>query len=357
MRVRWPAVLVVPLLLVLAACDHSTPFDPPDTSNEGPFSAAEPVRLTYALGGVHAAAWTPAGDSILYSWRVPAEPDRCIAVLPAAGGSIGSQVCPRNDAGADSVHLFDLPAVAEGGALAYKRIRARANSNVFLGGLFAASRAAPDATTPLMNLPGTVGGVLYQDATVLRWRDDGRLVALGMVDEIWECTVVPPATACDDQLVRHARDVLLLDPAGSATPIAGTRLATSAAPGANADELFLTFAGDTRLHRLQISTGTLATVHDFGAAGIARAAHHAAGRVVVVVGGSVGLLDDNNGPLQFGDAGGTLWVVGADGSGATPVGGGLAYLAPALSPDGSAVVAEADPLATGNSSLYRIDLE
>jgi hypothetical protein len=93
-------------------------------------------------------------------------------------------------------------------------------------------------------------------------------------------------------------------------------------------------------------------VHDFGPAGVARDVHASGSRVAVVVGGRVAFgVHPRAGPVQW-DSGGTLHVVDLDGGDDlvldTP---GRLYRRPAVSPDGSSIVAEGFPLViTGPAS-------
>lgn len=329
------------LLLCAAACDHTGPFVPEDPTLTAPFEAGNPARLTFATV-VSAPAWHPAGDTVLYSWRIVERQhaDQCIAFLPAAGGTIRRQYCPRSGTGADTMRVYDLPALGLDGRLAFLRLRKPLGLGSGDNGLY----VDEGATEPrrLFPLPGSVNGVLYQDADMLRWWGSSALVTLGLADEIREC-VTPTGESCD-QLVRHPRDLLRLDIAGSVSVVPGTHLATSSAPGATGDELFLTFAGDSRLFRINPGSGTSTVVHDFGPGQIARDAHYSSGRIVVVVGGKVRTLSDDNGPLQVGDGGGFLWVVNAGDGTAQPLSGaGRFFRRPVLNGDATAVVAEGAP--------------
>jgi hypothetical protein len=141
---------------------------------------------------------------------------------------------------------------------------------------------------------------------------------------------------------------------GSAGGIAvpGTEQATGVTPVQDGAAILFTLPDDTRLYRRVLASGDVAVVHDFGPAGVARDVHASGSRVAVVVGGRVAFgVHPRAGPVQW-DSGGTLHVVDLDGGDDlvldTP---GRLYRRPAVSPDGSSIVAEGFPLViTGPAS-------
>lgn len=347
------------------ACSHGEPFEPVDQAQDGPFSSTPPVRLTFA-SIARSPAWNAAGDSVLYSWRPldRADGDRCIAWLPATGGTIGQQYCPAGDVRQDTTTVFDLPALAASGGLALRRVvQARASGTAFEG-LFAVENGGFQS---LMAVPQLVGSTLYQSVDMLRWWGPSSLVVLGYADELFEC--VDAFGASCDRLIRHPHAVLKLAPGAPATEVPGTEFATSAAPGADDGELLLSFAADSRIYRLQAPASATA-IYDFGAGRIVRDLTYAAGRAVGVVAGHVLVADDDIGPLQDDDRGGELWLVDLAGSAATRISpDGMLFRHPRLAPDARAVVAEGypftlltvgagvfDSVPAGPVSLYRFDL-
>ena len=88
--------------LALAACSHSEPFatDVPDPL--GPPHPALPRQLTYNLGDDRAP--NVAGSQVAFSRRDPsnASPGECIALLPAAGGTLTATLCPPPPTPADT---------------------------------------------------------------------------------------------------------------------------------------------------------------------------------------------------------------------------------------------------------------
>ena len=102
--------------------------------------------------------------------------------------------------------------------------------------------------------------------------------------------------------------------------------------GGNADEIYYTLSGDSRVFRQTLSTGAVTVVHDFGAAGIARDVHVVGNRMAAVVGGRVAYgIHPSFGPTQW-DSGGVLHVVDLpSGTDATLDGPGL-FRRPQVSP-------------------------
>jgi len=133
-----------------------------------------------------------------------------------------------------------------------------------------------------------------------------------------------------------------------------------------------TLPGDSRIYRRNLASGAVTVAHDFGAAGPARDLDAAGTRIVAVVGGLVGPVDDPDlGTIQV-DRGGVLHLVDLADHSDTPVPeAGRLYRRPALSPAGDVVVAEGyrfnvapvmdpgtgetvlDTTITSNSDLYR----
>ena len=138
-----------------------------------------------------------------------------------------------------------------------------------------------------------------------------------------------------------------LDIAAGATPsvIPGTDFASSVSPGLAQDEVFYTVGGDSRVFRINLSTGDGGVVYDFGSAGVARDVHVAGNRMAAIVGGRVAFgVDPLLGPTQR-DSGGVVHVVdlgtGADQALDIPT---LLFRRPTLSPAGDHIAAEGYPL-------------
>jgi hypothetical protein len=123
--------------------------------------------------------------------------------------------------------------------------------------------------------------------------------------------------------------------------VPGTELATCGAPILDGSAILYTLPNDTRIYRRAMGSGDVTVEHDFGAEGIARDVHAVGNRVATVVGGRVAFsVDSLLGPVQW-DSGGVLHVFNLEETDShsldTP---GWVYRRPALSPDGSRIVAE-----------------
>jgi hypothetical protein len=336
------------LSLLLAACSHSEPFTAPDEPLDGPHSPGVPLRLTYADGGPSAPTWTADGDSVLYSYMrrgggFAVNEEGCLAILPAGGGSIRREICSRSVFPVQSADVFDLPALSPGGMLAFYHDGQPSAPGTGAEALLVAPFATPSAYSVIRTFPFQ-GDVFYVALASPSWLDDARLVGIGIAEE----QIPPVCENCQPTLIRYGHAILLADVTapGTMTPLAGTELATSVTRGETSDVIYYTLGNDSRIYRRALSTGETVVAHDFGSPAIARDVHFAAGLLVAVVGGSVLLHEDELGTRQSVSLGGNLHVV-APGSGdarsvTTPQ--PMWFRQPALSPDGSAIVAEGAPL-------------
>lgn len=107
-------VLVTLVALAALACEHTLPFGAPDLEPLGPITSTLPRPLTLNRGDDRHPGVT--GGTLLYSrWAGdPANRDRCIAFLPAAGGTISRTLCPPT--AADTfVHTWSEPVLSPDG--------------------------------------------------------------------------------------------------------------------------------------------------------------------------------------------------------------------------------------------------
>lgn len=344
---RWTAFGLLCLVASAAACSHSEPFTNPQGS-ETPFDPGPPARLTLNPAHDGHPAWLADRSGILYSaQQVEREDDDvCLAELPATGGRQRRLMCdiPGNRESNDAAQSA---AGAADGRVALLRA-----GNGSLGGT---SPAFLDiAVIPTLDggeaqrvriLPFTpAGGKVHDYAGHLRWLTADALVYVGQ--RFVAQRPCPEPCPLDTLLV--STEVTTLSLAGASatgTAVPGTELATGVAPVLDGSAILYTLANDSRIYRRGLAGGEVSVVHDFGAAGIARDVHAAGNRVVAIVGGRVAFsVDPRAGPVQW-DSGGVVHLVelGEAGSAALDTPGRL-YRRPALSPDGSAIVAEGYPL-------------
>ncbi|HSD31759.1 MAG TPA: hypothetical protein VLB49_07605 [Gemmatimonadales bacterium] len=346
------------LALLAAACGHEAPSKPGVYPPNQPAGAGSLVRVTFNPGADLGPSWLPDGRGFLYTVeRIDREDlDRCLALLPAAGGTIEREICDRIPGADDSVNAFTAPARSRDGRLAY--VRATASLAVgwpvapYAQQLVVASWDRPMEARVLRTIPypGPSGRIHHAVAQV-RWLGDSSLVYVGQ-------RVVYPGSGRDLDTVSTGLEIVRLDfggPTPVLTMLPGTDQASSVAT-AGRDTVYFTRNGDSRVFRLHLPTDSVAVVHDFGAGNIARDVQIAAGRLVAVVGGLVSYADDPVlGPIQP-DGGGAIILVdlasGAETVLSAPI--DFFFRHAALAPDGRHVVAE---LVSGRTTdLYLLEV-
>jgi hypothetical protein len=346
--VRCTALSLLCLAAFALACSHSEPFSNPQGTEE-PFDPGPPARLTLNPGHDGYPSWLADGSGILYSPQQleRGDADVCLAELPPTGGSQRWLTCDvpgdrtSTDAAQSAVASPDgrlaLLSAGNGGL--------GSPSPVFLGIALAQTLDAADAQT-VRTLPFTPTGGATQDyAGHLRWLTEDTLVYVG---QLFRALPACPDRGCPLDTLLVGTDVTLLDVSGSTTTgsaVAETEMATGVTPILDGAAILYTLPSDPRIYRRVLASGEVAVVHDFGAAGPVRDVHAVGNRVAAVVGGRVAFsFDPRIGPVQR-DSGGVLHVIELGGTGAvvldTPE---RLYRRPALSPDGSRLVAEGYPL-------------
>jgi hypothetical protein len=340
------------LLLSLLGCGHTEPFSPTPTNTEQPFDVGPPARLTLNPGPDRGAAWLPDGSGILYSAQQLERRDNdvCLALIPPGGGSQRQLSCDLAPTGADTTEAIEAPAPAADGRLAFVTLGSPINAITPRSmAISISAHLDPPAPAQLQPLPYTLpSGTLHSGASQLRWLSPDVLLYLGeRVDYHHSCD-----TCSEWDTIATGIDVVALDlrePGSTPQPIPGTENASGVSVGASADEIYYTLNGDARVYRRTLSTGTVAVVHDFGTAGMARDVHVVGSHLAAVVGGRVAYgVDPAFGPTQW-DSGGVLHVVDiASGSDVAVDGPGL-FRRPQISPSGNALVVEVYPLSDGPS--------
>jgi hypothetical protein len=351
--VRW---VVLVAALIAAACGHDAALVPGFYAPGQPFSLGPLVRLTFNPGIDQGPSWLPDGDGILYTnERIDRNDlDRCLSLLPAAGGTVRREICDRVPAADDSVDAYTAPAVSADGQLAF--VRATAPLDVgwpvapYASQLVVTRWDHPDQGRVLRTIPypGPSGRV-HQAVTQVTWLGDSALVYVGQKVQyagFRPLDTIPTGLEVVRLDFRSAVPVLTMLP--------GTDQASSVT-AAGTDTVYFTLNGDSRVFRLFVSTDSLAVAHDFGSGNIARDVQVAAGRLVAVVGGNVSFVDDPGlGPVQL-DGGGTLVLVDlSTGSETALTPSGAFYRHAALASDGGSVVAEAVSGRTTDLYLVRL---
>lgn len=334
---------LLPLALLLG-CAHSDPFSNPDTGTNQPFDPGPPAQITANRGADRDPAWLPDGSGLLYSVQDPGRDDRdvCLALIPA-GGNRQSELWCDVPAGAGRSDAVLAAGPAADGRLAFLATSTGLTNPVPEQlGIRVAPTLDPPAGVEVRRLPYTRGARLVNQVGRIHWAATDRLVYLGQWSKVR--VVCPQPFVCNppDTTVGDV-DIELLDLGAPADPtvVPGTEGASGLATLADGADLLYTLAGDSRIYRRGLASGTVTVAHDFGSAGIARDLDAAGTRVVAVVGGLVGqVADPDLGTIQW-DSGGALHVVDlADGSDTPLAEAGRLYRRPALSPTGDLVVAE-----------------
>jgi len=339
------------LALVAASCGHEGAFTPTNYTPGQPAGSGSLVRLTFNPGQDLGPAWLPDGSGFLYTVERLDRPDRdrCLAQMPAAGGSITRQICDRTPAAGDSVNAYSAATASSAGLLAYLRASAPIGFGWPLSPryreLVLTTLAEPRKATVLESFPVVApGGRLHDEAAQLQWLGDRALVYLAQsVRYLALCSFCPPDT------ISIGLEIARLDLDGavpSLSVLPGTDGASSLAAVGN-DTVYYTLYGDSRVFRRALGTGVVGVAHDFGVAGTPRDVRVGSGRLVAVVGGSVRSgVDSVLGPIAV-DKGGDVHVVdlqsGVDQSRAVA---NFLFRHVALDSTGHVVIAEGYPIVT-----------
>jgi hypothetical protein len=361
-RCRSLERLGVLLFLPLAACEHTSPF-PPGAYGPEPPAFSGSARLTYNPGVDWTPAWLPDGSGILYSIQRldRGDLDRCLGLLPGAGGTLVRVMCHRTAAADDSTDVFEAPAPAPDGRLVYVRASSSARFRSLSPNVQAvvlATTDEPDEFRALRSLPYAAGTRQHQGVSHIRWLGDRSIVYLAeRVAYAGACGGCPPDT------LRWGREIATLTwtaTTADVTVVPGTAEASSVSLGGSADTIYYTLNGDSRVFRRALASGVVDVAHDFGAGRTARDAEVVAGRLVAVVGGKVSYADvPGIGPMQR-DEGGELFVVELSTGAETAVPlAGRWFRRPRLRQAGDRLVAETyaytiTPIAV-NGTVVRVD--
>jgi hypothetical protein len=339
---RWTALGLLCLVAFAPACSHTDPFTNPSTGEE-PFDPGPPARLTLNPAHDGGPSWLADGSGILYSAQQVErdDDDVCLAELPPTGGQQRWLVCdiPGDRNSTDAARSAAAFADGRVALLSAGNGSIGGTSPVFLDIVVIPRLDRPDPER-VRALPFTPAGGTTQDyAGYLHWLTADALVYVGQ-----RFVAQRPCPECllDTLLVSTEVTTLsMADGTVTAAIVPGTQLATGVAAVSDGAAILYTLPNDTRIYRRVLTGGAVTVVHDFGAAGVAREVAAAGNRIAAIVGGRVAFsVDPRAGSVQW-DSGGGGHVVelGEDGSVALDTPGRL-YRRPALSPDGTRVVAE-----------------
>lgn len=345
MRLRLALAIVT-----VAGCSHDPAFSPRPYTPGQPSSAGSLVRLTFNPGGDLGPAWLPDGSGFLYTVERSDRPDldRCLAQIPAAGGSIVREICNLTAGSSDSVDAYTSAAVNATGRLAYVRASAPIGFAWPLSprrhDLVLATLADPRPVAVLESFPiAAPSGHDHDEAAQIRWLSDQSLVYLAQ-----SVAYVPPCQFCNQKdTITIGLEIARLDLGGPAPVLSilpGTDQASSLTT-VGSDTVYFTVYGDSRVFRLALGSSALDVAHDFGAGALPRDVQVSGNRLVAVVGGHMEMrVDTVLGPIVR-DRGGEVHVVDLP-SGADQVQPVTTMLFRhlALDPTGHIMIAEGYPI-------------
>jgi hypothetical protein len=309
-------------------------------------------RLTFSTEGDWSPAWLSDGSGIGYSAHRHdrTDRDRCLAWLPASGGRAFRTACLGRREMSDTADVLWTHAVGPAGRIAF--VYQASSPTRFVPsrrGLFVGEWDRIEAAAEVVNLPYVAEtGVEHHVATDLVWVNPHTIAYLARSIQYVQGGRDTPA----DTVVAAVEIVVVdLDPVPSRRTVPGTAGATSLALDRGSGLVYTTFALDSVVYRLELSSGERVPVANFGSLGVVRGIQVAQGRIVGIVGGFVTPAS----AATFGvdtqlDRGGFLAML--------PLAGGTpqlltpqttrVFLSAALSPDGTSVVAEGFAVAGGS---------
>jgi hypothetical protein len=288
---RW-----IPLAgLLLAACEHSTPFPPVSYASDSSLMQGPLAQLTFNPARDLTPAWTPDASEIVYTAERldRGDSDQCLAALPAPGGTILRYLC-RTPVANDSVDVFQEVAVSADGRIAYDRL----SSHRFpfkpltpdVHALVLGSVDRPNDVRVLRSFPYTNADRVHSSLSHLGWLGPSRLVYLAE-----EVTYPRDCSSCAPDTVRTGVEIMTLDFSGAVPALATvpeTSNPLSLAVGATGDTIYYTRNGDSRLYRYTFSSAKTDTLWDFAPHQLPRAIQVRGSRVYVVLDGRLDLGGD-----------------------------------------------------------------
>jgi hypothetical protein len=326
---RTRSLIAGPLLVALAACDHSAPVAAPDNGSNQPFDS---TRVTISPTNDLGPAWRLDGPGILYSYEtVDSERlDRCLGLLPPSGGRLTWRLCDGYGNSRDSTDAYEWPAPHRDGRVTFVHLRGSNFTIPISGGIRLADLHDPSVNRLVTSFPilGDSGQV-YPSASQLHWLGADRIVFAA--ENLW---LTPTGW------IATGKRLMLLDVnGGTPIPLPDTDYGSSVIPGGT-DTLYFTRAGSAGLFRHILSTGTTTQVHTFSG-GIARDLIQVGRRIAAVVGGNIDFITDQAvAPIQA-DSGGYLVLFDPEAGTETAVDlGGMLIRRPALAPGGTRLVVE-----------------
>ncbi|MEP7271413.1 MAG: hypothetical protein ABI882_07895 [Acidobacteriota bacterium] len=336
--------------ILLAACGHTepTPAGPPHNPPRG--AGVWPRPITFNTFDDRHPQWLPDGSGIIYSterWDQQSDRDRCLALLPADGGTQIWRKCEAAAGRSDTTDVWEWPSVSPAGKVAFIHTTGWRNAKktgypriaVAHGWDFEHSRVV--RTLPFYSTSGKFEVIGW----TFRWIAPDELVYLGVLEFFQGSTFYPDTFFTGQEVMRlHLID----DSTSNFTPVPGTTYASSVAVGDDSTAIYYTLGGDSMVYRRHLLSGVVDTIHNFGYGRIARDVSVRGTTLAAIVGDSV-IWSYEAAYSQWiqRDEGGDIAVVdlttGVEQSySQAPL---TLFRHPEISPDGTRLVVEAQPFA------------
>lgn len=379
--VIFPALIGLGLAALAAACNHDKPFQPNSAAVDTTRTRGTDRQLTYNIGADVRPAWLSNGSGLLFAYEdlsrdsqpqlAHQDTDLCLSQLPATGGTITREICGTTFGSHDSIDTFYEAAEYSDGRLLYDRESSIATSIPPVeAALVLSTMADPSKYTTVRTYPYPApNGKIHFGISDVHWLSSTSAIYLAQqVFYLLSCS------GCPIDTVRSGIELVKVDlssPTPTLSIVPNSQDASSVTVSQPDGGVYFTRNGDSRVFSLDIVTGAVTIVHDFGLLGIARDVEVVGNRMIAVVGGRINYgVDPTVGLLQR-DVAGQLWEVdiATGNAAALPVNGRL-FRRPALSPAGNQVAAEAffiltapclpagciDTLIAKTSDIWLVDL-
>lgn len=344
-------------VLLVAACGHTevTVVEPPDNPPLG--EGTWPRPITYNTFDDRHPQWLPDGSGIIYSterWDQQSDRDRCIALLPADGGTQLWRRCESDGRQTDSTDVWEWPSASPRGDVVFIHTTGWRNTKktgfprIALARGWDFQHARVVRTLPFISASGTQQVVGW----TFRWLAADQLVYLGVLEFFQGSTFFPDTFFTGQEVVQlHLID----DSTSNFTIVPGTRYASSVAVGDDSSSIYYTLGGDSVVYRRHLLSGVVDTVHNFGYGRVARDVMVWGNTLAAIVGDSViWSFEAAHAQWVQRDEGGDLAVVDLTSGVETTYGLAPSWLFrhPEISPDGTRLVVEVQPYAVPTLAVF-----
>lgn len=261
------AGLGLSLMLLAGGCNHAEAFSDGSNPPRGPRTTTPPIQLTYDGGDDLTPAWLPDGSGIGYTWTGSPDHNRCLGILPPAGGTRHNEKCWRSDLLGDSISSINWVSVGPDGRAAWvdqvgKRVRLPPDRSAIRVGQLLTSDTGVAVRTFLYLAPS---GNLHMTATSLTWLGSTSLAYVAGAQDFPR-----PCGNCEADTVITGIEVAVLDltqtPAG-VTIVPNTAGANSLLATPDGRTIYYTLNNDTRVIQQVLASGDTATLYDFASLG------------------------------------------------------------------------------------------